>query len=100
MDINNLTTLDEMCKGNPGALSFIMEAYHFSPFGAEECMQRMKKLDITGDKLYMLWSDCCSRDTELTLTMMEKASDEQLSYYLNYEHGRGRKFSLENLKED
>lgn len=98
MDMNKLTTVNEMANGNPGAITFLAEAYRLDPFGAEDAMQRMRGIKITGDKLYMLWSDCCDRDTDLTLKMMSKCTDEQLFYYLNYENGRGIHFSLDDLK--
>lgn len=98
MDMNKLTSIQEMANGNPGAITFLAEAYRLDPFGAEDAMQRMRDLKIVGDKLYMLWSDCCNRDTELTLKMMQKLPDDQIIYYLNYENGRGLKFSCDDLK--
>lgn len=47
----------DICKGNPGALAFVMEAYEWDMFTAEQCFQRMERAGITGDKLYMLWNE-------------------------------------------
>lgn len=44
----------DICKGNPGALAFVMEAYERDMFTAEQCFQHMERAGITGDKLYML----------------------------------------------
>lgn len=54
----------DICEGNPGALTFLIDAYGIDIFGAERGFQRMQNNNITGSKLYMLWNDCCDRDTE------------------------------------
>lgn len=38
----------DICKGNPGALAFVMEAYERDMFTAEQCFQRMEKAGIAG----------------------------------------------------
>lgn len=47
----------DICEGNPGALTFLMQAYDVDMFGAERAFQRMQDNGITGCKLYMLWND-------------------------------------------
>ena len=79
----------DICKGNPGALSFIMSAYEMDLFKAERAFQKLQNAGITGDKMYMLWNDCCERDTERTVDMILDNSVEVLNYYINYENGRG-----------
>ena len=54
----------DICAGNPGALQFLMQAYDMDMFKAEQGFQRMQRAGITGARLYMLWNDCCNRDTE------------------------------------
>ena len=44
----------DICKGNPGALTFVMLAYEYNPYRAEAAFRRMQNNGITGDKLYML----------------------------------------------
>lgn len=44
----------DICEGNPGALTFLMQAYDVDMFGAERAFQRMQDNGITGCKLYML----------------------------------------------
>lgn len=87
----------DICKGNPGALTFLMGAYGLDMFKAEEAFQRMQNMKITGDKLYMVWNDCCDRDTEFTLDVMIHATDEEIIRHLNYEHGRGIRFDKEKF---
>ena len=81
-------------KGNPGAAAFCMEVMHNENTSnyAAAAIERMNYLDITGDKLYMIWNDCCNRDTEKTLTVMLEKSKDDLIKHLNYENGRGIPF--------
>lgn len=79
----------DICKGNPGALTFVMLAYEYNPYRAEAAFRRMQNNGITGDKLYMLWNDCCDRDVEQALVNMECMSMEEIVSHINYEAGRG-----------
>lgn len=79
----------DICKGNPGALAFVMEAYERDMFTAEQCFQRMERAGITGDKLYMLWNDCCGRDVGLALETMMCMPTPEIVRHINYEQGRG-----------
>lgn len=79
-------------EGNPGAATFCMEAIHqenIEKYAIAATLERMKSLDITGDKLYMIWNDCCNRDTEKTIKVMLENSKDDLLKHLNYENGRG-----------
>ena len=55
--VKKMVTFD-ICKGNPGALTFLMDAYKQFLFKAESAFQKLQNADITGDKLYMIWNDC------------------------------------------
>lgn len=79
----------DVCMGNPGALRFLMEAYERDMFTAEQGFQRMQENGITGDKLYMLWNDCCGRDTGLALETMMCMDMEEIVRHINYNGGRG-----------
>lgn len=79
----------DICEGNPGALSFVMQAYEANVFRAERAFQRMKDNGITGSRLYMLWNDCCDRDTGKALAVMAKMAVEEIVRHINYEGGRG-----------
>ena len=78
-----------ICEGNPGALTFLMQAYDTDMFRAERAFQRMQDNGITGSKLYMLWNDCCDRDTDHALIVMQNMSVEDIVRHINYEGGRG-----------
>ena len=86
--VKEMVTFD-ICKGNLGALAFVMEAYERDMFTAEQCFQRMERAGITGDKLYMLWNDCCGRDVGLALEAMMCMPTPEIVRHINYEQGRG-----------
>lgn len=79
----------DICMGNPGALHFLMEAYERDMFTAEQGFRRMQENGITGDKLYMLWNDCCGRDTGLAIETMMCMDMEEIVRHINYDQGRG-----------
>lgn len=87
----------DICEGNPGALRFLMTAYRLDMFKAESAFQRMQDNHITGTKLYMLWNDCCNRDTELALRIAHAAPIDKIVEHINYEGGRGFPFTEEEL---
>ena len=87
--LERVTFASDICKGNPGALAFVMEAYERDMFTAEQCFQRMERAGITGDKLYMLWNDCCGRDIILALETMMCMPTPEIVRHINYEQGRG-----------
>ena len=74
---------------NPGALTFFCEAVKRKPDISLTAVDRMLFYGITGSKLYMLWNDCCDRDTEKTLYIMLENSIEDINKHINYENGRG-----------
>lgn len=85
-----------ICKGNPGALAFVMAAYERDAVAAERCFRRMEEAGITGDKLYMLWNDCCGRDVDLALETMMCMPTPEIVRHINYEGGRG--IPIEGIK--
>lgn len=87
----------DICKGNPGALTFVMLAYEYNPYRAEAAFRRMQNNGITGDKLYMLWNDCCDRDVEQALVNMECMSMEEIVSHINYEGGRASPFRRKKI---
>jgi hypothetical protein len=79
----------DICEGNPGALTFLTDAYKDNPFKAEQGFQRMQNNNITGCKLYILWNDCCDRDTEKTVRIMCENDIDDIVTHINYENARG-----------
>lgn len=89
----------DICEGNLGALTFFIDAYKMNSHGAEKAFQRMKDNNITGDKLYMLWNDCCDRDVKKTILVMTNHTIEDILQHINYENGRGIKYTETELDE-
>lgn len=87
----------DICKGNPGALSFFMLAYKDYLFKAERGFQRMLDNNITGSKLYMLWNDCCSRDTAMAVNIMCENDVDDIIKHINYENGRGIPYETDQI---
>lgn len=79
----------DLFEGNPGAITFAAEAYEKWPYAAEMAFQRMRDNGIRGDKLYMIWNDCCGRNTEKALRIMSEHSIEDIVEHINYENGYG-----------
>jgi len=55
--------------------------------------------DIVGTMLYMLWNDCCGRDTRQAMTVMKKCDPDEIRRHINYEGGKGIPFTPEELEE-
>ena len=81
-----------VCGGNPGATSFFVDACKKDPLAAEG-FQKMLEADITAEKLYMFWNDCCDRNTEMAIHIMLNCPVEKIWEHINYEHGRGIPFT-------
>lgn len=82
----------DLCEGNPGAFTFMMEAYDLNMFKAEGAFQRMQDNNIRGAKLYYLWNDCCEKNTDKTLNIMLEKPIEDIVKHINFEGGSGIKY--------
>lgn len=81
----------DIVDGNPGALEFVFDAYrNFSI--TDRVLRRMLAHGIVGSKLYMLWNDCCDRDTALAISIADTRSISEIVEHINYENGRGIPF--------
>ncbi len=81
--------------GNPGALQFVMEGLKSGNDELIFGLSRMLVCGIAGEKLYMLWNDCCGRDNAKTAKIMMEASVKEIHEHINYENGRGIPFDIE-----
>lgn len=82
----------EIVEGNPGAMTFLMGAYGKDIFKAEIGFQRMRDAGITGSRLYMLWNDCCNRDTERAMEIMVTEEISTILHHIDGGNGRGIPF--------
>lgn len=81
-----------IAEGNPGALAFLMNAYDMDAFKAERGFQKMQDAGITGSRLYMLWNDCCGRNTGLALIVMNEEDIGTILHHIDGGCGRGIPF--------
>ncbi len=79
----------DICKGNMGCMAFVMDAYKRDMWKAERAFQRMQDNNIIGEKLYMLWNDCCDRNTTKAIKIMLEDDTNDIIEHINYERGRG-----------
>lgn len=86
----------QISEGNVGAMMCCLEMIKNSvgSINAVLAIKRAEQLGIVGDKLYLVWNDCCDRDGEKTLrVLMEKGKDEILDHIDVLKHGgRGKAF--------
>ena len=83
-----------IAEGNPGALNFLIDAYNKNPFGAELAFQRMWHAGVVGSRLYMLWSDCYGRNTEMAIDIMQNKAIDVILHHIDGGCGRGIPFCI------
>lgn len=80
----------DLAEKNMGALAFMMDAYGIqpsserNPLRAEQAFSRMERQGITGVNLYILWNDCCGRDTEKAIKIMCEKEIGEIREHLNH----------------
>lgn len=83
-----------IAEGNPGALTFLTDAYLKDPFKAELGFHRMWDAGITGSRLYMLWNDCCGRNTEMAIDIMQNKAIDVILHHIDDGRVRGIPFCI------
>ena len=89
----------DLAEGNPGAMTFMLIAYNSYPILADKAFRRMESYRITGCELYMLWNDCCDKDTKMALEAALCCEIGFLKDHINKRGGRGLRISIEDLVE-
>lgn len=90
-----------IAEGNPGALTFIMEAYvEYDPFKAEQAFRRMWRAGVMGSRLYMLWNDCCKRKTEMAIDVMLNKDIDVILHHIDDGNGYGIPFQEETNEQE
>ena len=87
----------EIFEGNIGAFSFAAEAYKLMPGQAESAFRKLRDANIKGSKIYMIWNDCCNRNTERAIDMVLENDIDTINHFINYENGRGLRYCPENF---
>lgn len=88
----------EYCGGNIGALSFFLDALDNDNQKALSGFKRMYDNGITNEKLYILWNDCCDRDTKRTIYIMLHDNIQSIHKHINHENGRGIPYTVNEPK--
>jgi len=68
----------KMGEGNPGAMMACMELFKIGPSGAVTILN-LDDIGLYGEKLYMLWNDCCGRDASKVVQVVEARNFGKLS---------------------
>ena len=89
----------KISRGNLGAAAFAIDALNYNLRDARRVFSRMESIAVVGDKLYMLWNDCCDRKTLLTMAIAMYAPEEIILSHINYENGRGIPFLGSKLEQ-
>ena len=96
--MDNQTLIKKVANGNPGALRFAVDAFMVDGVLARHTCSIALMLSITGDKLYMLWNDCCNRETIKAMFVLMKCKTDDIYSHINYKNGRGIPFTDEELE--
>lgn len=76
---------DMICKlaeGNPGALNTLFEIMNYyggNPYRYLEKFLLIDAMKLYGSHLYMLWNDCCDRNTKKVLKVIEEYQKENIT---------------------
>lgn len=68
----------KIANGNIGALTCCMELLGTSNEKAITALQRAYEMGLKGDKLYLIWNDCCDRNAIKTIEVLHEKSKEEL----------------------
>lgn len=77
----NDSTMDLMLKmseGNPGALMLCTELFKLGTPGVVALIN-LDDIGLYGDRLYMLWNDCCDRDADKVIKVIEAMNSGKFS---------------------
>lgn len=86
---NVFSCLTKMSEGNPGCLEFLMDVFKTQNIETfYEIVIRLDNAKLYGKFIYMLWNDCCIRDTYKTIRMIRKLDVDILRSYVSTERRR------------
>ena len=92
--MTNYVTAIEWSKGNPGAMSFLMELNRQAPEVINTITETLLRIPtIRGTSLYVLWSDLCDKDIEKVLTLCENCPEEELAIACSKQDYSGREIT-------
>jgi len=92
----------KMGEGNPGAMVACMELFKMGSGGVVTLLD-LDYIGLYGEKLYMLWNDCCNRDASKVVRVIKARNFGKLSDQDIRDHvagGYGKPFSDEEIEVD
>lgn len=97
----------KMANGNPGAMTCLMDMLKYTSEGSQMpglfLILNLDTLGLYGEKIYMLWNDCCDRDmAQMELVLRNWHMGHLAAYEImeNLSNGRGKPFpNLKSLEE-
>ena len=94
----------KMGEGNPGALEFCMELMKLGADGLTSILA-LDCMEVYGERLYMLWNDCCGRDAQKVVRVIKarahgKISTDDISTHIKGNGYRGTPFDDSELEYD
>ena len=87
----------KMSEGNPGAMAFVMEVITSVEMGLIKIILPCDTIGLYGSKLYMLWNDCCNRNINEVIRVIEAWRTGKISsreILNNVSQGRGTPFLI------
>lgn len=82
-----------MAEGNPGAAKAIMEMSRYYPLNS--LLMELDYYHIYGERIYMLWNDCCDRDANWAIQTLRFFKDNNIPHsviHANFDKGRATPF--------
>lgn len=78
-----------LADGNIGAVAFISDVLDKCIKEKDEtaalALSRAKTFNIIGTKLYLLWNDCCERDTDKAIRVLAENSKDDIMDHLTFD---------------
>lgn len=78
-----------LADGNIGAVAFITDVLDKAVKEKDElaalALTRAKTFNIVGTKLYLLWNDCCGRDTDKAIRVLAENSKDDIMDHLTFD---------------
>lgn len=78
-----------LADGNIGAVAFISDVLDRCVKEKDEiaalALTRAKAFNIVGTKLYLLWNDCCGKDTDKTIRVLAENSKDDIMDHLTFD---------------
>lgn len=84
----------KMSEGNIGAVIAMTNIVNIDIVNGLNCINTLSELDVSGSRLYVLWSDCCERDDIKFMKVINAVRNKYIDKdfidcHINSKNGRG-----------